>query len=154
MGRKSVKKNKNIYQQSRDDAGLTRSAVEDITNGILSTNRIEKIENGSLNPHPDDVVQMAQIYNKPELCNYFCTRECEIGKQYVPVVESIHDLPQITMELLSNLNSLNRDKERIIDITADGRISDNEQEDFELFKKHLSEMSSAIEALKLWANKR
>ena len=57
------------------------------------------------------------------------------------------------MELLSNLNALNRDKERIIDITADGQISADEREDFELFREHLSEMSLAIETLKLWVDK-
>jgi hypothetical protein len=57
------------------------------------------------------------------------------------------------MELLSNLNALNRDKERIIDITADGKITDDEQKDFEIFRQHLGEMSLAIETLKLWADK-
>ena len=172
MGKKSIKENKNIYQQARDEIEMTRAAVEDATGGILTSSRVEKIENGSLNAHPEDVILMAEVYNKPELCNYFCTNECQIGKKYVPEVETyfctnecqigkkyvpevetIHDLPQITMELLSNLNALNHDKERIIDITADGQISADEREDFELFREHLSEMSLAIETLKLWVDK-
>jgi hypothetical protein len=71
----------------------------------------------------------------------------------VPEVETIHDLPQITMELLSNLNALNRDKDRIIDIAADGQITVDEREDFEAFRAHLSEMSLAIETLKLWVDR-
>lgn len=153
MGKKSIKENKNVYQQAREELNMTRAAVADITDGILSESRIEKIENGTLNAHPEDVMLMAKVYNKPELCNYFCTKECQIGQHYVPAVETIHDLPQITMELLSNLNSLNRDKDRIIDITADGVISDDERDDFNQFKQHLAEMSLAIEALKLWADK-
>ena len=153
MGKKSNKENKSIYQEARDKINMTRAAVEDATGGILTSSRVEKIENGSLNAHPEDVILMAEVYNKPELCNYFCTNECQIGKKYVPEVETIHDLPQITMELLSNLNALNRDKERIIDITADGQISTDEREDFELFREHLSEMSLAIETLKLWVDK-
>jgi hypothetical protein len=154
MGKKSTKENKIIYQQARENADLTRAAVEEATDGALSASRIEKIEKGSLNAHPEDVTLMAEIYNKPELCNYFCTNECQIGKKYVPEVQTVHDLPQITMELLSNLNSLNRDKERIIDITADGKIADDEKEDFALFLQHLSDMSLAIETLKLWAEKK
>ena len=153
MGKKSIKENKNVYQQARDDLDLSRAAVEEKSNGILSASRIEKIENGSLNAHPEDVVLMAEIYNKPELCNYFCTKECQIGRKYVPEVQTIHDLPQITMELLSNINSLNRDKDRVIDIAADGKISEDERKDFETFRQHLGEMSLAIETLKLWANK-
>ena len=111
MGKRSIKENKNIYQQVRDDLGMTRAAVADATDGLLSESRIEKIENGTLNAHPEDVVLMADVYNRPELCNYFCTNECQIGARYVPEVKTIHDLPQIAMELLSNLNALNRDKE-------------------------------------------
>ena len=97
---------------------------------------------------------MADIYNKPELCNYYCTNECQIGRKYVPEVTTVHNLPQITMTLLSSLNTLNRERDRIIDITADGKIEEDEREDFEKFQQHLSEMSLAIEALKLWANKK
>lgn len=154
MGRRSIKENKNIYQEARDALDLSRTAVEDATNGVLSASRIEKIEKGTLNAHPEDVILMAEVYNKPELCNYFCTKECQIGEKYVPEVETVHDLPQITMELLSDLNALNRDKERIIDITADGKIAEDEREDFEVFRKHLDEMSLAIEALKLWVEKK
>ena len=153
MGKKSIKENKNIYQTAREALNLSRLAVSDATSGILSESRVEKIENGSLNAHPEDVVLMAEVYNKPELCNYFCTKEFQIGKKYVPVVDTIHDLPQIAMELLSNLNALNRDKDRLIDITADGRITEDEKADFAIFKQHLAEMSLAIETLKLWADK-
>ncbi len=153
MGKKSTKENKNIYQQAREESDMTRAAVEDATEGLLSASRVEKLENGSLKAHPEDVILMAEAYNKPELCNYYCTKECQIGEKYVPAIETVHDLPQITLELLSNLNTLNRDKERLIDITADGHISADERDDFELFKQHLSEMSLAIEALKLWAEK-
>ena len=153
MGKKSVKEMKNIYQPARDSIDMTRAAVEDATDGQLTANRLEKIENGTLCAHPEDVILMAKAYNKPELCNYYCTRECKIGEKYVPKVETVHDLPQITMELLSKLNSLNRDRDRIIDIAADGKITSDEREDFENFKNHLDEMSLAIEALKLWVDK-
>jgi hypothetical protein len=57
------------------------------------------------------------------------------------------------MTLLSNLNALSRDKERIIDITADGKVTDDEREDFKLIRQHLDEMALAIETLKLWVAK-
>ncbi len=115
MGKKSTKENKNMYQQARDELNISRAAASDATNGLLSESRIEKIESETLNAHPEDVILMAEAYNKPELCNYFCTKECPIGKKYVPAVDTIHDLPQVTMELLSRLNTLNHDKERMND---------------------------------------
>lgn len=41
MGKKSIKENKNIYQQIRDELGMTRAAVEDATGGLISANKIE-----------------------------------------------------------------------------------------------------------------
>ena len=73
--------------------------------------------------------------------------------KYVPSVDTVHDLPQITVELLSKLNALNRDKDRIIDIAADGKIAADEMEDFNLFCQHLDDMKLAIETLRLWADK-
>ncbi len=154
MGKPSKNENKNEYQKVRESLDLSRADVEDATNGALSASRLDKIENNKQIARPEDVVLMSKVYNEPRLCNYYCVHECEIGKTNVPSVDTVHDLPQITMKLLSNLNSLNSDKDRIIDITADGEISEDERRDFEIFQKHLSDMSMAIEALKLWANKK
>ncbi len=153
MSKASSKENKTEYQKVRESLNMSRADVENATNGALSSSRLDKIENNNQVPRPEDVVLMAKAYNEPRLCNYYCAHECEIGKTNVPSVDTVHDLPQITMNLLSNLNSLNKDKDRIIDITADGEISEEERNDFEVFKKHLSDMSLAIEALKIWANK-
>ena len=153
MGRKSTKENKNKYQLAREDANLSRAAVEDVSDGLLTESKIEQIERGVQYPQPDDIVIMAKIYNKPDLCNYYCTNECEIGMKYVPQVKTIHDLPQITLSLLSSLNTLEKDKDNIIDVARDGKITDEERGVFEEFKNHLSEMSLAIETLKLWAEK-
>ena len=152
MGRKSTKENKTRYQLAREAANMTRDDVDEATNGAVSRSRIEKIENGQL-PQPYDVVELSKLYKSPDLCNYYCTNECEIGKKYVPKVETIHDLPQITLSILSRLNTLNSDKDRIIDIVSDGQITDDEKESFEEFKDHLLQMTEAVEALKLWAEK-
>ena len=154
MGRKSTKSNKNIYQQTREDLGYSRKKVEDDTDGMLPEHRLEKIENGTSLARPDEIIQMADLYNCPEICNHYCANECEIGSRYVPRVDTVNELPQITLELLSCLNALNKDKDRMIDISADGIISDSEREDFEKVKDHLAEMELSIQALKLWADKR
>ncbi len=153
MGRKSIKENKSYYQLVREERNITRAYVENKSNGSLSASRLEKLENESLNVQPADVIIMADLYETPELCNHYCTTECPIGKMYVPSVDTIHDLPQITVELLSKLNALNREKDRMIDIAADGAIGDDEIEDFNLFCQHLEDMKLAIETLRLWADK-
>ena len=118
MGRKSTKENKNIYQTSRETAELTRDAAAAKLE-FISSDRIEKIENEKSYPHPDEILAMADCYKNPSLCNYYCSHECPIGQEYVPAVVA-KDLSVITLEMLSTLNTLTREKDRLFDIAADG----------------------------------
>lgn len=151
MGRKSTKENKNIYQLSREALELTREAAAEKLE-FLSSDRIEKIENEKSLPHPEEILTMADAYKNPSLCNYYCSHECPIGQQYVPEIQ-IKDLSQITLEMLASLNTLNRDKDRLIEITVDGRISEDELEDFHKIQSQLAQISQAIDSLKLWVQK-
>ena len=126
MGRVSTKENKNIYQTTREALHLTRETAGELLETI-PPERIEKIENERSLPHPDEVLTMADKYKQPGLCNYYCANQCPIGQEYVPEVK-IKDLSQIVLEMLASLNSMNRRKERLIEITADGVISDDELE--------------------------
>ena len=63
MGRKSTKENKNIYQISRENNGLTRDAAAERLE-FISSDRIEKIESEKSNPHPDEILAMAECFFK------------------------------------------------------------------------------------------
>lgn len=148
MGRKSTKENKNIYQISRENNGLTRDAAAERLK-FISSDRIEKIESEKSNPHPDEILAMAECYKNPALCNYYCSHECPIGREYVPEVTA-KDLSLITLEMLSTLNTLSKEKDRMIDIAADGMVSKDEMPDFLRIKDYLDDMSLTIDSLKLW----
>ena len=150
MGRKSVKENKTVYQLAREELGLTREAASDLLE-YISADRIEKIENEKTLARPEEVVTMSQCYKKPELCNYYCSHECPIGIGTVPELK-IKDLSQITLEVLANLNVLNREKDRLVEITVDGTISEDEMKDFEAIREKLSEMAVAVNSLTLWVD--
>ena len=128
MGRKSTKENKTIYQTSRESLELSREAASELLQ-FISPDHIEKIENGKSDPHPEEVLAMADAYKNPSLCNYFCSHECPIGREYVPEIRT-KDLSQITLEMLATLNKLTREKERLIEITVDGELTDDEIPDF------------------------
>lgn len=151
MGRKSTKENKNIYQTSREAMDLTRDGAAELLE-FMSSDRIEKIESEKSIPHPDEILAMADCYKNPSLCNYYCSHECPIGQEYVPEVK-IKELSQITLELLASLNSLEKEKTRLIEITVDGIISDDEMQDFVKIQEQLSEISLVIDTLQLWVQK-
>lgn len=151
MGRISVKENKNVYQTVREDLGLTREKASELLDGI-SQERIERIENEKSDPHPDEVLIMAEKYKEPDLCNYYCSNQCPIGKEYVPEIK-IKDLSYIVLEMLSSLNSIEKQKNRLIEISADGKIDNEEIKDFIFIQKELERISITVETLQLWSEK-
>ena len=150
MGKRSVKENKNIYQECREAKEWSREkACEEL--GCISQSNLVKIENGTRMPNPDEVLTMANVYESHSLCNYYCSNECPIGQKYVPEVKA-KEISQITLQMLSTLNSLTKEKDRLVDILCDGEISHDEIDDFIRIKEHFDEMSMSIEAFKLWLN--
>lgn len=148
MGKRSIKKDKNIYQLSREALELTREKASERME-FISADRIEKIESGKSLPHPDEILAMAECYKKPSLCNYFCSHECQIGQQYVPEIKE-KALSQIVLEMLSLLNSVEEEKNRFIEITADGIVSEDEAEDFVNIQDKLKKISQSVDSLQLW----
>ena len=150
MPRRSTRENKTAYQLSRERAQLTREAAAERM-VFLTSARIEKIESERSAPHPEEVLAMADAYGDPMLRNTYCTRECPIGKKYVPRAEE-KSISQITLDMVVTLNDLMRDRDRLMEITVDGTISDEEKKDFRKIRENLERMSSAIESLKLWVD--
>ncbi|MBQ7330934.1 MAG: helix-turn-helix transcriptional regulator [Oscillospiraceae bacterium] len=148
MARVSTKENKNPYQTTREALKLTRESAGELLE-TMSPERIEKIENDRALPHPDEVLLMAQKYKQPNLCNYYCATQCPIGQQYVPEIK-VKDLSQIVLEMLASLNSMQKEKDRLIEITVDGKISGDELSDFVAIQEQLEKISVAVETLQLW----
>lgn len=151
MARVSTKANKNIYQRTRESLQLTREAAGELLETV-APERVEKIENERTLPHPDEVLVMAEKYKQPSLCNYYCANQCPIGQQYVPEVK-LKDLSQIVLEMLASLNSMSKRKDRLIEITVDGKVSGDELEDFIYIQEELERISIAVETLQLWSEK-
>lgn len=149
MARASTKENKNIYHLTRESLKLTREAASELLETI-PPERIEKIENERSLPHPDEVLLMAEKYKQPSLCNYYCANQCPIGQEYVPEIK-VKDLSQIVLEMLASLNAMNKRKDRLIEITADGVVSDDELEDFVYIQEELERISITVETLQLWS---
>ena len=148
LGKKSIKKDKNIYQLSREELELTRESASERM-GCISADRIEKIESEKSLAHPDEVMVKADAYKKPNLCNYFCSHECPIGREYVPEIQP-KDLSQIVLEMLASLNTIDKHRDRLIEITADGKIGKEEMTDFQKIQEQLSKISLSVESLRLW----
>ena len=151
MGRSSTRENKTRYQLAREELGLSREKASELLETI-APERIEKIESERSLPRPDEVLIMAEKCKTPSLCNYFCARQCPIGQQYVPEIRS-SELSDIVLKMLASLNAMDRKKERLIEIAADGTISKDEIDDFVRIQKELERISVTVETLQLWVEK-
>jgi len=141
-----------IYKSIRKEHDMTRDEVCDVAIDLskpLQPERLERIENGKLEIHPEEVMLLSEIYGEPTLCNHYCSKECPIGQKYVPEIK-VKDLAQIVLEMLSSLNSMKKSQERLIEITADGIIEDDEIQDFVFIQKELERISITVETLQLW----
>ncbi len=141
-----------VYKEIRKSHGLTRDEVCDKASALdnpIQPERLERIENGKFPINPEEVMLLAKIYGEPTLCNHYCAKECPIGEKYVPEVK-VESLAQIVLEMLSSLNSMKKKQERLIEITADGVIADDEIKDFVYIQKELERISLTVESLQLW----
>ena len=149
MAKKSIKENKSPYQLRREELGLSREQASELL-GTIPPERIQRLENGA--PHPDEVLVMADKYRMPDLCNYYCSHECPIGQQYVPEIK-VADLSVIVLKMLDSLNQVAKEKDRLVEIAADGRIDDEEIRDFVSIQEKLDQISVTVDTLRLWADK-
>lgn len=86
MSEQTKKEYQTPYEEYRVKAGYTRESASEELSGI-SPDKIYRIEKGKQTAEPDIVLQLADLYHAPELCNYHCTHKCEIGQKYIPQVD-------------------------------------------------------------------
>ena len=92
---------------------------------------------------------MAKAYKRPNLCNYYCTHECSIGKDTVTELRP-SNLSELSLSIFNSLNALNKQKERLMEIAEDGAVTEDELSDFMSIQKNLDKISTTVETLKLW----
>ncbi len=148
MPKVSTNPDKPLYTIVREGLGLTREKASECIKCITS-DRLEKIENGRLIARPDEALAMAEAYKAPAIINYYCTHDCDIGAKYIDEVKP-KELSQIAIETLNSLNKLNQTRDRLLEIVEDGTITEEEYPDFQEIKSNLDKMARAIDSLKLW----
>lgn len=142
-----MNKEKNIYVEARKQSNLTQAKASEAMQTI-SEDRLARLETGKITMTPNDVLEMANAYKRPDLCNYYCTHECPIGKNTLSEIKP-QQLSNIILKMVASLNTVETEKNALIEITSDGQISENELKDFARIQMELNEISSTVEALKL-----
>ncbi len=100
---------------------------------------------------PDMIIKMADLYNAPELKNYYCREVCPLGCDVAKV--ELDDLDRITVKALSTFRKISETKELLLDITEDGKISEEERPALQKILDTLDELVAVSQNLKIWVEK-
>lgn len=155
MSNIATKTASNIFYRARCKASThneqlsSREGAADIMS--IDRGRLYRIESGIANPYPEEIHLMADLYNAPELKNYFCKNICPLGED-IPQAE-IADLDRITVRTLSAIRKLGETKELLLDITEDGVIDESEIDDMKKVLQNLEELEQIAQNMKLWIKK-
>ena len=135
------------YEAAKSNERLSsrEGAAEEI--GIDRT-RLARIELGSTIPYQEEVLLMADCYKAPELKGNYCREMCPLGKN-MPKIENA-GLDRISLRMLSSFKKINEAKESLLDITADGIISEEEKPELKKIIQTLDEVNEITQNLKNW----
>lgn len=117
----------------------------------IDRGRIYRIESGTTIPYPEEVHLMADLYNASELRNYYCRNCCPLGKD-IPEID-MDTLDRITLRALDSLRKVEKTKENLLDIAADGIISEDERPTLDKILCELDELSAIAQNLRVWVEK-
>ena len=87
----------------------------------------------------------------PELKGNYCREMCPLGKN-MPKIENA-GLDRISLRMLSSLKKINEAKESLLDITADGIISEEEKPELKKIIQTLDEVNEITQNLKNWVER-
>ena len=157
MGRVATKASSNVWYQARMNAsryndklasregaaellGMSVSAVSDAELGISKIMPVDK------------AVLMADVYNAPQLLNYYCTHECPIGKGR-PLADELDTIERATIGLIlaMDTDTLADTKMKLMEIAEDGRVSGDEVGKLEDVMEYLNKLAKRISAITIIA---
>lgn len=156
MAKKATKAADNIFYKARiaaascNDALNSREGAAELL-GIDRT-RLARIELGSINPYPEEVLMMGDAYNAPELNNYFCSKMCPLGCQTIPTAE-IMQLDRLAIKVLAALGDTEFIPKTMIEIAKDGVVTEDEHPHIEEILSVLETISKTAIEMKLWVEK-
>lgn len=155
MANLTAKTSSNIFYKARCEAAThneqlsSREGAADYMS--IDRGRLYRIESGIAVPYPEEIRLMADLYNAPELENYYCRTMCPLGNE-VPKAE-LADMDRITIRTLSAFRKIGKTKEMLLDITEDGVIDETEKPQLEEILRNLEEVEEIAQSMKLWIKK-
>ena len=147
-----------IYRKARRKAAKSNTIYRNADGAgrvlLIDRTRLLAIETERILPRPDEIFAMAEKYKAPEICSYYCSKVCQVGKYMnYPDIGEV-DFSKISTSLIASMHLFGKNTDTICRIFKDNEITANEIEEFRTVLKMLDELSDYSERLRLWAKKR
>lgn len=156
MGRHPTKAADNPFCKARldaakrDDRLFLKEGAAELLGVSVSTLSDYELGNTKVIP-PDMIGRMARLYDAPELENYYCTEMCPLGHGMQKV--TVETLDRISIKALDSFRRIERTAVFLLDIAADGEITEEEKPVLEKVIAHLEELEAIAQGLKMWVKK-
>lgn len=119
----------------------------------IDRKRLQRIEIGTLNPYPEEVLLMAEAYHAPELLNYHCSHCCPIGQRTVPRAEA-SELDRITVKFMNALDAIRDSDKELLRIAQDGTLSAEEVPQMEHLLSGIQRIATVALEIQIYLDKR
>ena len=113
----------------------------------ISVDSLRAYEGGKRIPPNKVVIKMIEIYNMQFLAYQHMRMSEEIGRKYLPDIK-ITDLSTAILNLQTQVKDYIGCEDLLVKIASDGKISEDEQCDFEKISKELNDIVEAVYTFK------
>lgn len=155
MSNITAKTSSNVFYQARCKASThneqlsSREGAADIMS--IDRGRLYRIESGITNPYPEEVHLMADLYNAPELRNYYCRNCCPLGEDTPAVLDD--QLPALGVKAFLSARRISESVEELLEIVQDGKVDEVERGGFQKIIEVLNELNQVTQSLNVWCTK-
>lgn len=143
-----TEKGRNIYKTAREQAGLTQEVAAEALH--ISVKSIACYEAYQRYPDNEIANAMVKLYDNQFLAVQHLQLTAEgLSTPFLPLGIDIKDLPTSVLAFLKEFNELEKCKNKLIEIAADGIISEDEQADYDRILKEMDDVVRSIYSIKL-----
>lgn len=129
----------NIYRNARQTAGFTQERWAEHLG--VSVEAVRQYEGGIIMPGDDVVTRMAEVSGMHILAYWHLVRKSRLAAKILPELEEQKGLPEAVLGLLIQLDDFREDgMKKLVRIAADGKIDEEETEDYLRILEQLREL--------------
>lgn len=150
MSKVATKAKGNIFYEARILSEIPNRVVAS-AELCINRRRVEEIELDRIEPYPEEILKMAELYKADHLINHYCNNICAIGKKFGCSfkVENNSDIYKTSVMLIGSLKQANKAKDVLLQILEDGEITDDELELADETLKTLTNLMKDVVNLKI-----